>query len=128
MSDQALTILLAILSYALIAIALTSLGLLLFSGRLGEKELTLGPTRDLGLPPRLYLVGIVGTLRRTQARRHSGGAQDALAMNVLTGIETGHRAVHPARADHRHLVREIDEPFEDGWLTGHVRQRQTGPE
>ena len=62
MSDQALTILLAILTYALIAIALTTIGLLLFSGRLGEKGLKLGPTRDLGLPPQLYLVGIVGTL------------------------------------------------------------------
>jgi len=62
MSDQVLTILLAILTYGLIALALSTLGILLFKGRLGEKGLALGPTRDLGLPPRLYLVGIVGTL------------------------------------------------------------------
>ena len=51
--------------------------------------------------------------RRGDARRNARGAEDAVLVLVLHGVERGRRAVMGARDHHRNLALEIDALFED---------------
>ena len=53
---------------------------------------------------------------RVDTRRRHRDVEDVVAMHVLDRTVVRERAVEPARGDHRHFVRELDDAFDDDFL------------
>ena len=65
-------------------------------------------------------------LRAGQFCRHGGAVQDAVAVDIFTGVITGDIARRTARGDNGHLVGEIDKPLKHRRSTVHIGESLIG--
>ena len=65
-----------VVTISVVGVALIALGVLLFTGALRERALSLGPERDLGLPHSVHLAGVVAVCVYVLAMIVLGGLKD----------------------------------------------------